>query len=244
MPEVDVLVLAGGLGTRLNGVLSGLPKILAPIAGRPFLDYLIEWLKDQGVVRVVLGLGHCAEPVQSYVASRSWPGLEIATVVEPRPLGTAGAVSFALPQLHSDPVMVMNGDTMVESDLRAFFAAHCAKRAEASLLCAQVQDAGRYGRIEIDSHDRIARFEEKNAAASGSAWVNAGIYLFSRSVLSEIAKIESGSLERDVLERMPSGSIHAFRSEGRFLDIGTPESLAEGAAFLHRHAVAGKAHVS
>ncbi len=241
MFEADVLVLAGGLGSRLNGLLADLPKILAPIEGRPFLDYLLIWLKGQGVVRVILGLGHRAEPVQGYLARHSWPGLEVVPVIEERPLGTAGAVGFALPSLQSDPVIVMNGDTVVEADLGAFIGSHRNCGATASVLCALVQDPGRYGRLEIDAADRIVRFEEKNAAASAPSWVNAGVYLFSRTMLEGIAKLERGSLERDVLERMPPGSIHAFRTEGRFLDIGTPESLAQAPAFFEHRELAGKA---
>jgi len=241
MLEADVLILAGGLGTRLSGLLSDLPKILAPIEGRPFLDYLLIWLKGQGVVRVILGLGHKAEPVRAYLAAHTLPGLEVIPAVEPQPLGTAGAVGFAFPNLQSDPVMVMNGDTVVEANLGAFIASHRNCGATASVLCARVQDPGRYGRLEIDAADRIMRFDEKNAAASAPSWVNAGVYLFSRTMLEGIAKLERGSLERDVLERMPPGSIHAFQTEGRFLDIGTPESLAQAPAFFEQRELAGKA---
>jgi NDP-sugar pyrophosphorylase family protein len=241
MLEADVLILAGGLGTRLNGLLADLPKILAPIEGRPFLDYLLIWLKEQGFARVILGLGHKAGPVHDYLGTHAWPGLEVIAVVEPQPLGTAGAVGFAFPNLRSDPVMVMNGDTVVEADLRAFAASHRNCRAAASVLCARVQDPGRYGRLEIDAADRIVRFEEKTAASSSPTWVNAGVYLFNRTVLEGIAKLERGSLERDVLERMPAGSIHAFRTAGRFLDIGTPESLAEAPAFFGQRELAGEA---
>jgi NDP-sugar pyrophosphorylase family protein len=240
MFDVDVLVLAGGLGSRLDGVLTGLPKILAPIDGRPFLEYLLDWLQGQGVVRVILGLGHRAEPVHRYLAAHSWKGLEVIPVVEPRPLGTAGAVGFAYPSLHSNPVLVMNGDTVVEADLGAFVASHRQSGAAASVLCAKVEDAGRYGRIEIDADDRIVRFEEKNTAASEPSWVNAGMYLFHRTMLDQIARLESGSLERDVLEGMPAGSVHAFQTAGRFLDIGTPQSLAQAAAFLSQSELAGK----
>jgi NDP-sugar pyrophosphorylase family protein len=240
MFDVDVLVLAGGLGSRLDGHLTGLPKILAPIDGRPFLEYLLDWLKGQGVVRVVLGLGHRGEAVRAYLATHSWIGLEVIPVVESRPLGTAGAVGFAFPDLRGSPVMVMNGDTVVEADLGAFVDGHRHSGAAASILCAKVEDAGRYGRIEIDSADRIVRFEEKNAVATAPSWVNAGVYLFDRTMLDRIAKIESGSLERDVLEHMPAGSIHAFQTAGRFLDIGTPQSLAQAAAFLAQSELTGK----
>lgn len=226
------MVLAGGLGTRLGNLLPGVPKILAPIAGRPFLDYLLEWLAGQGASRVVLSLGHRAGPVMAYLETHRAPSLEVLTVVEPLPLGTAGAAAFALPWTASDPVMVMNGDTFVEADLSAFVTGYRKTKAAASVLCARVHDPQRYGRVEIDSGDRIARFEEKNSTRAAPSWVNAGVYLFDRAILEAIAKLKQGSLERDVLGAMPPGSIHAWRTEGKFLDIGTPESLAMAAAFF------------
>ena len=230
--NVDIVVLAGGLGTRLGNLLGDAPKIMAPVRGRPFLEYLLRWLSGKAAARVVLALGHRAEPVIAYLKTHRFPPLEVLTVVEPRPLGTAGAVGFALPCLRSDPVMVMNGDTFVEADLPAFVASHRKAGTAAAVLCAKVNDPHRYGRIDIDSSDRIARFEEKSVTVVAPSWVNAGVYLFDRTVLERIARLEHGSLERDVLEAMPPGSIHACRTEGRFLDIGTPESLALAETFF------------
>jgi mannose-1-phosphate guanylyltransferase len=224
--NIDVAVLAGGLGTRLQGVLPATPKILAPVGGRPFLEHLLEWLIRQGARRTVLCLGYRSADVLAFLKTRSFAPLEVNTVIEARPLGTGGAVANALSSLSSDPVMVINGDTIVETDLKSFLSAHCASKAAASILCARVEDAGRYGRLEIDSGQRVVRFEEKNPAAGKPAWINAGIYLFGRTALRKIAGLTEGSLERDILEKMPAGTIHAFLTGGRFLDIGTPETLA------------------
>ena len=224
--NIDVAVLAGGLGTRLQGVLPATPKILAPVGGRPFLEHLLEWLIRQGARRTVLCLGYRSADVLAFLETRSFAPLELHTVIEAEPLGTGGAVANALPRLGSDPVLVINGDTIVDTDLRTFLAAHCTSQAVASILCARVEDAGRYGRLEIDSQQRVVRFEEKDPAADKPAWINAGFYLFGRSALRDIAKLSKGSLERDILEKMPAGAIHAFLTSGRFLDIGTPETLA------------------
>jgi len=223
--EINVAVLAGGLGSRLQGVLPGTPKILAPIAGKPFLEYLIEWLIRQGVRRTLLCLGYRSADVLAFLKTRSFAPLEVSTVIEAEPLGTGGAVANALSRLTSDPVLVINGDTMVDADLTAFLAAHDASGAVASILCARVEDAGRYGRLEIDSRQRLVRFAEKDPLASEPAWINAGFYLFGRAALQQIAGLTRGSLERDILERMPPGTIHAFPARGHFLDIGTPETL-------------------
>lgn len=233
LAEIDTLVLAGGAGTRLASVLPDLPKIMAPVAGRPFLDHLLNWLIGQGTRRVVLSLGCRSGAVLEFLQTQSYLPLSIHTAVEPGPLGTAGAIGFAASYLGSDPVMVMNGDTLIDADLQAFLSLHQESGAEASVLCGWTGDATRYGRIEFGAQGRIRRFEEKNPVAS-PGWVNAGAYLFSRRTLASIAKLERGSLERDFLERLPSGSIYACRIDVDFLDIGMPESLARCAHFLAR----------
>ena len=123
--------------------------------------------------------------------------------------------------------MVMNGDTMLEADLPSFIASHRNAGTAASMLCAWASNPLRYGLVEIDSLDRVTRFVEKSGAPPEPGWVNAGVYLFDRSILELIGKLAHGSLERDILQAMPPGSIHAYRTEGRFLDIGTPESMAQ-----------------
>ena len=223
--DIDIAILAGGLGTRLRDVLPETPKILAPVLGKAFLEHLLDRLIRQGARRVILCLGYRAGDVMAYLEARSFAPLEIWTVVEPKPLGTGGAIASARPLLNSDPVLVMNGDTLVDADLNAFLAGHRTSHAEASILCTEVEDSGRYGRLEIDAHDRVLRFVEKDAN-TGPAWINGGYYLFGRAALEAIATLSKGSLERDILQRMRPGTIHASRTHGRFLDIGTPESLS------------------
>jgi NDP-sugar pyrophosphorylase family protein len=224
--NIDVAVLAGGLGTRLRGILPETPKILAPVGGKPFLEHLLEWLIRQGARRTVLCLGYRSADVQEFLKTRSFAPLEVDTVIEAEPLGTGGAVANALSRLSGEPVLVINGDTIVETDLQAFLTAHGASQAVASILCARVEHAGRYGRLEIDSHRRVVRFSEKDPTDGKPAWINAGYYLFGKTALHGIAKLTKGSLERDILEKMPAGTIHAYLTDGRFLDIGTPETLA------------------
>jgi len=223
--DIDIAILAGGLGTRLRDVLPETPKILAPVLGKAFLEHLLDRLIRQGARRVILCLGYRAGDVMGYLEARSFAPLEIWTVVEPKPLGTGGAIASARPLLNSDPVLVMNGDTLVDADLNAFLAGHRTSHAEASILCTEVEDSGRYGRLEIDAHDRVLRFVEKDAN-TGPAWINGGYYLFGRAALEAIATLSKGSLERDILQRMRPGTIHASRTHCRFLDIGTPETLS------------------
>lgn len=231
LASIDILILAGGLGARLGTVLPDLPKIMAHVGGRPFLAHLLERLARQGAQRIILALGSRANAVLEYLKVSDSPALDIQTCVEPHPLGTAGAVRFASPLLHSDPVLVMNGDTFVEGDLNQFVVSHHASGADASIFCSRVPDAARYGSIECDAAGMLTRFREKDAA-QGLGLVNAGVYLFGRTVLFQIAAVGEGSLERDVLEKMGRGAVHVFEGAGRFHDIGTPESLASAESFL------------
>ncbi len=232
--NVDVLILAGGLGTRLKGHVPNLPKVMAPVAGRPFLDHLFQWLSSQGAHRIVLALGYRSGAALDYLKVGRFPCLDIVPVVEPRPLGTAGAVTNAGGQLHSDPVLIMNGDTLIEADLREFLAEHQRTAAAVSMVCVRVPNPGRYGCVEIDDAGRVLSFREKNQSLVTPGWINGGVYLFGRSMLDVVRNVHSGSLELDVLERLPPGSIHAFRTESRFIDIGTPEDLAAAEAlFTH-----------
>ena len=152
--------------------------------------------------------------------------LAIETVVEPTPLGTAGAVRFARGRLATDPVLVLNGDSFVDADLCAFHAAHCASGAPGTILCVEVANAGRYGRVLIDERQRIGGFREKDLSFQGQAFVSAGVYCLSAALLDEIAAGDAVSIERDVFERLPAGSLAAFAGCFRFIDIGTPETLA------------------
>lgn len=230
LEALDIFVLAGGLGTRIRPVLGDLPKILAPISGRPYLAYLLEWLERFGARRAVLGLGYRAQAVIDHLDANPAGRIELATVVEPSPLGTAGAIRFARDNLRSDPVLIINGDSFADADLCAFVDRHNAAKARGSVLCAEVDDAGRYGRVELDRNNHIRGFIEKDPEFRGSALINAGVYLLSAALLDDIAAGDAVSLERDVFERLPPGSLAAFAGRFRFIDIGTPESLGLAAS--------------
>jgi len=227
LATLDVLVIAGGLGTRIKSVLGDAPKLLAPIGGRPYLAYLLAWLRSFGAQRIVLGLGHRAQAVIDFLDRNksSYADLTLIAETEPQPLGTAGAIRFARPNLCTDPVLVMNGDSFADADLCAFVAHHRRAKAKATLLCVEVDDAGRYGRIELDGDGRIRRFIEKDPNYHGSSPVSAGLYLLSAALLDEIAAGHAVSLEHDVFARAPSGSLDAYAGRFAFIDIGTPESL-------------------
>jgi mannose-1-phosphate guanylyltransferase len=229
---IDVAVLAGGLGTRIRSILGDTPKVLAPVEGRPYLAWLLDWLAGFGNRRVVLCLGHLSDRVTAWVDENTPPGMEIAVSIEPEPMGTAGAIRLAQPLFRSDPVLVMNGDTFVGADLAQFLRGHHALGTDMSLLCVEVDDAGRYGRVEIDKAGRIERFSEKEPGPARAGVINAGIYALSRAAQDKLAVGTARSIERDIFMATPAESLGAVVTKGQFIDIGTPESLrAAGKAF-------------
>jgi mannose-1-phosphate guanylyltransferase len=222
---MDVAVLAGGLGTRIRPVLGDVPKLLAPIAGKPFADHLFAWLGRFGAKRVVLCLGHRADRVVDHLAANP-PPLEIALSIEQEQLGTAGALRLARPKLATDPVLVLNGDTWADADLAEFLGCHRASRADATLLCTEIADTGRFGRVVVDADRTVRAFFEKDAAKAGPGIINAGVYLLSAQLLDQIAAGNARSLEREVFERMTGPRLRAFVSRFPFTDIGVPDDLA------------------
>lgn len=232
LEHLDVLVLAGGRGTRLRGMIGETPKLLAPIAGRPYLTHMLGWLARFGAKRVVLSLGYKADAVLQFLERQSFSGLDIVTCTESEPLGTAGAIRFARPLLRTDPVLVMNGDSYCDADLCALIAHHDQCGALGTLLCAEVEDPGRYGRVVIDPAGRVVGFFEKDPNYRGISVISVGVYVMSVRLLDWIDSSMGSSLEHDVIERLPGGTLAAMQGRYGFIDIGTPESFAQAAEVL------------
>lgn len=226
LASIDVVVLAGGLGTRMKGVLGDRPKLLAPIGDRPFLDVLLDRLREFGAQRVVLGLGHLADKVIGHLKENPTVGMEIVTVVEHEPLGTAGALRSLRPHIKSDPAMIMNGDTFTGADLCAFVAAHRQSGAAGSILCTEVPDARAFGRVYLAPNGRVMAFMEKDPSEKGPGLINAGVYLFGAPLLDHIDDMPGPMLERDVFPALPAESLMAVKDYNPFIHIGTPEDLA------------------
>lgn len=233
LESIDVAILAGGLGTRIKSVLGDTPKVLAPIDGRPFLDILLDQLQGFGARRVVLCLGHLAKRVVDHIEVHPREDMEIVPVIEFEPLGTAGALRLAREKVGSDPVMAMNGDTFVNTDLCRFVQAYRESKAGLGILCARVQDRERYASIEVDEAGVIRKFVEKNPELTGGGIVNAGVYLFSSAMLDTLVESSGPSLETDFLATRPVGTVKAWIPDGGFIDIGTPESLLRASNGLH-----------
>lgn len=223
LADVTAAVLVGGLGTRLRSVVTDRPKALAEVRGRPFLAYLLDQLADSGVRRVVLCTGYRGEQIRR-TFGEGYGGLHLVYSQEPWPLGTGGALRRALPLFDADVVLVMNGDSYCEAALSGFWEGYRGRATTGALVLTRVWDASPYGRVVLRG-DRVVGFEEKRADG-GPGWVNAGIYLLRRQVMETIAPAEMVSLEKEVLPGLVAQGLYGHRSRGRFIDIGTPMTIA------------------
>ncbi len=228
--SVDVAILAGGLGTRLRSVVSDRPKVLAPVCGRPFLHYWLDRLTSLGLDRIVLCTGYQADKVRQTVGDRFGKATLIHSL-ENQPLGTAGALRQACAHFKRDIVLVVNGDSFCDVDLRAFWNSQLEVDAPLSMTVTWVDDASRYGRVELSCLKEVVGFREKQPG-SGAGWINAGVYLIRKETLHSIPEGCAASLERDLLPKLLTGRIHGFPTKTRFIDIGTPESFAEAQTFF------------
>jgi len=240
--------LAGGLGTRLQSVISDSPKVLAPVAGQPFLQHVLKRLAADGAHDVVLSTGYLGEQVEAFVAGHSPDGMRVRCVHEPGPLGTGGALAFAAKEADIQGSFVaMNGDTFFGGSLADLTKAHQnLPEAKAMLALARVDSADRYGRVlfgeaEDNAPVRVTGFAEKKtsvldttASEAGPSWINAGVYVLQPAALMDVPRGERVSLERMVFPQLvEEGALWAMRfPDAPFLDIGTPEDYARAALVL------------
>ena len=223
------VVLCGGLGTRLAAAVPDLPKCVAEVAGRPFVEWVLLALRRQGVTDVLLATGHRGDQVEARLRDGGHLGMRLRYSREPEPLGTAGALRLALRHLGGDEVLAVNGDTYCDIDLRALVATHRANRARATILACPVDERSRYGAVDLVGGGRVAAFGEKQA--SGPGLVSCGVYLLEREVIAQVAEGVRADLESDVLPRL-GGRLFAYVSKEPFIDIGTPESYAQAASVI------------
>lgn len=225
-------ILAGGAGTRLRSVVSDRPKPLALVAGRPFLEYVLDQVVTLAPVRIVVCTGHGAGQIEAAVG-RCWRGIEVVYSREASALGTGGALANAAAWLEADTTLVMNGDSYCDTPLHEFVEAHCAMQAPASLLLARMPDAARYGAVTLGEDNRIIMFREKGMHAEG--WINAGIYLLSRHRLRSIPGVRPVSLEHEMFPQWVAAGLYGYPREARFIDIGVPEDFRAAQTFFDGH---------
>ena len=236
LQNVDIVILAGGFGTRLRSVFSDRPKVLVPINGVPFLKCYLEWLRGFGARRVILSLGYMAELVQDFVKSENWNGMEITANIETTPLGTGGAVRACLPLVTSPDAFVTNGDSVTRLDLARFVEFHRAKSARLSMVLTHQPQVSSSGLVTTDATDAVTAFTEKPQGANAGGYINAGLYLMKREAIEEIPTDRPVSIEKDVFPKFCGRGFYALKGEFPFIDIGTPESYQRAGEFFKQEA--------
>lgn len=217
---MEAIILAGGLGTRLKDTVPDLPKPLAPIAGRPFLCFLLDTLARQGITRAILSVGYCHEAIVAAIGSRHG-NMEIAYCIEDCPLGTGGGLRKALSQAADTAAFVMNGDTYFAVDLQRMLLRHRQSATMLTVALRQVPDTERYGRVE-QTAGYITHFKEKGIPGAGM--INGGIYLADRALFDGFDLPDVFSFEQDfLLPHLLTINPAAFVSDAYFIDIGIPE---------------------
>lgn len=227
----DAVILCGGLGTRLRSEIPDLPKAMAPVQGRPFLEYQLDYLLQEGIQHFILATGYLAEHLERHFGP-CYRGIPITYSREAQPLGTGGAARQAAQHVQAFPFLMLNGDTYCPTPLPPLLASHTLRKALVSMVLSHQADSARYGRVDLDPEGRVLAFREKGQP--GPAWINAGTYLIENILETLLADHPSAcSLERDGLSRLThEGRLFGFPSRATFLDIGIPEDYRKATALL------------
>ncbi len=225
---MQALILAGGEGTRLRPLTTTYPKPVVPLVDRPFIVFMLDWLRRHGVDEVVMSCGHMASGVRDVLGDGSGVGIRLRFVEEPRPLGTGGALKFA-ESLLDERFLMLNGDVLTDLDLTAQIAQHERTGARATLALTPVEDPSAYGLVRTAEGGQVLGFVEKPSADQIDTHnISAGAYVLERSVLDLLAPGEPASIERDVFPRLVGDGLFGYVGEGYWMDIGTPERYLQG----------------
>lgn len=218
----ESILLAGGFGTRLQKVVSDVPKPMASVAGRPFIEFILDYLIDSGIQKFVFSVGYKSEFFISYFGEK-YKKCTVEYSVEESPLGTGGGIRKAIKKISTKEVLVLNADSIFKIDIAQFYKQHKKTNADLSIALKKLDDVSRYGSVEIDEDMRVTAFTEKNAV-TGSGHINGGVYIFKKDFFELIDLGEKFSLEKDCLEKECMNlKIGGFPSNAYFRDIGIPE---------------------
>ena len=221
------IILAGGLGTRLKHTVPDLPKCMAPINGKPFLQYLLDFLIRQEVKQFIFSLGYLNEFVVAFL-ELYYPGLHKTYSIEPAPLGTGGAIKLACSQTTNKNLIVVNGDTMFKVPVSKLMEQHQQQNAGCTLSLKPMTSFSRYGAVETNAKDEVISFQEKKYYESGM--INGGVYALNKDYFLENSPDGTFSFEKDFLEKQThSGQLKAYISDNYFIDIGIPEDYQQAA---------------
>lgn len=219
----EVIILAGGFGTRLRTVVSDMPKPMAPINDEPFLNYIFLYLKHFGITHAVLSTGYLSEKISDYYKN-DYLGIKISYTKEETPLGTGGGIRLAMEQCKTKNVLVLNGDSFFDVNLKLYFNQHTSLKSDCSLALRKVENAARYGTIKLSSMSVIKIFKEKDGVEK-EGLINGGVYILNRELFLSKTEVNMPfSIEKDFYEkRINELNIFGFEHQGYFIDIGIPE---------------------
>lgn len=234
MPEIpDVVILSGGFGLRLRGAIGDVPKPMAQIAGRPFLELLLRQLKRHGLSRVILSVGYKQEVIREHFGEKAF-GLELVYSIETSPLGTGGALREAADRIRTKTALVMNGDSYTDVDLNRLIRQHAANDADATVVV--IPESRRdAGSVVLDPEGKVLAFAEKRYVPE-SRYLSAGIYTLNTILIAGVSQGSKISLEEQLFPQwLASGkSIEGFVCGAPCLDIGTPERYTKAQQALEK----------
>ena len=220
---VQAIILAGGFGTRLRTVVSDLPKCMAPVAGKPFLYYVIDHLQKQGVKKFIFSLGYMSETIQIFL-QENYPILDYQLSIEEEPLGTGGAIYKACTMATEPTVLALNGDTLFSINVQQILELHNNKQSSFTICLKPMQQFDRYGLVKMDANNCITSFEEKKWNDEGL--INGGVYAVDRTKFLAQPFAEKFSIEKDYLELLVGeGNFYGLIQDAYFIDIGIPEDF-------------------
>ncbi len=220
----EAIILAGGFGTRLKSVVKEVPKSMALINGKPFLEYQLNYLHKFGINRIVFSVGYKNEIIRSYFKSQ-FKSISITYALESEPLGTGGGILNAFNEIDGEEAFILNGDTMFNVKLSEFYLFHKNRDSKISLSLRFLDDVSRFGTVETDSDNRIIGFYEKSFIKT-SGYINGGTYVINKNFYQNLKLGEKFSIERDCFEKIyKTEKLFGFKCEEYFLDIGIPDDF-------------------
>ncbi|BAP16924.1 nucleotidyltransferase family protein [cyanobacterium endosymbiont of Epithemia turgida] len=233
MRKITSVILAGGYGTRVKHLLPNVPKPMASVADKPFLEWILRYLKSQGITQNILSTGYLSEVIEEHFQNQPVPDIEVYCCQEKQPLGTAGGFLNVVEQtnISSNSWLVMNGDSLIVAQFNKMISYLDNYEVDVVILGVSVEDTSRYGSLVVDKSGNLISFAEKR---QGAGIINGGVYLFRHQVLEKFPSRFPLSFEYDVFPALLNKKqlIKVHQIKAPFLDIGTPETLPKAEAFI------------
>jgi len=221
---MQCLILAGGRGERMRPLTDEIPKVLLPVAGKPFLQWQIDYLKNYGIKEIILAVGYKAEKIENYFGNGEKFGVKITYSREKEPLGTGGAIKNAENLIKNNKILVLNGDSFVDIDIKKMLEFHQKKKKPITIAVRKTKDVNRYGSVLINKDSIVTSFQEKKEKNGDikECFINAGVYIFQKKILKYFPLDRCVSLEKEIFPKFVN-KITAFKINGYFIDIGIPK---------------------